>query len=84
MWLSATEVKCQKYEPENCGWILDSSTQSLQPKWFEGEPTPLTIEDIIKTTNTSDTPSDMLEDSNISDVEAEMSDYDTDSSQDGS
>lgn len=45
MWQNATEVNCVKLLPEQCGWIVDDD--KIEPLWFEGEPTPLLVEDIV-------------------------------------
>ncbi|XP_044739757.1 ATP-binding cassette sub-family A member 10-like [Chrysoperla carnea] len=36
MWQNATEANCINFSPEQCGWL-----------WFEGDPTPLLVEDIV-------------------------------------
>lgn len=45
--LRDTEPNCVKLNPENCGWFLDGH---LKPKGFDGDQTPLKIEDILEIT----------------------------------
>ena len=45
MWQNATDASCSKYNPTECGWLLKD--EKLEPLWFEGDPTPLLVEDIV-------------------------------------
>ena len=45
MWQNATDPVCTKYKLQDCGWLVNSN--EVEPLWFEGDPTPLNIEDII-------------------------------------
>lgn len=47
MQLHATYPLCAKLNPENCGWFLDGH---LKPKRFEGDQTPLKIDEILEMT----------------------------------
>lgn len=46
MWQNATEVNCVNLIPEQCGWTIDNN--KIEPLWFEGDPTPLLVEDILE------------------------------------
>lgn len=43
MCLSATDADCIKLNPEECGWFMENH---LKPRWFDGDATPLQIDDI--------------------------------------
>lgn len=47
MWLHATDPNCVKLDPKNCGWFLDGY---LKPKGYDGDQTPLKINDILEMT----------------------------------
>ncbi|XP_044733228.1 acidic leucine-rich nuclear phosphoprotein 32 family member A-like [Chrysoperla carnea] len=49
MWTNATDPCCVNLNPEDCGWKLIENT--LQPTWFIGDPTPMTVEDILSEPN---------------------------------
>lgn len=46
MWLNATEADCVSLLPEQCGWTTDND--KIELFWFESEPTPLLVEDILQ------------------------------------
>lgn len=62
MWLTSTEQDCQKFDPANCGWLLN---QNYELNWFEGDPTPMNAEDIIL--DDSSETLDLLSDGSTSD-----------------
>ena len=45
MWQNATEANCINFSPEQCGWTVNDN--KIKPLWFEGDPTPLLVEDIV-------------------------------------
>lgn len=45
MWKKATEAKCVKLEPLECGWMQNGKT--IEPLWFKGEPAPKKVEEVI-------------------------------------
>lgn len=45
MWQHSTDPKCIKLSVEDCGWIMKN--EMCEPLWFEGEPSPLNIDDIL-------------------------------------
>lgn len=45
MWQNATEANCVNFLPEQCGWTVNDN--KIEPLWFEGDPTPLLVEDIV-------------------------------------
>lgn len=45
MWQNATEANNLKFAPEQCGWEVNDN--KIEPLWFEGEPTPLLVEEIV-------------------------------------
>lgn len=45
MWQNATEANCVNLSLEECGWTNDNN--KIEPFWFESDPTPLLIEDIV-------------------------------------
>lgn len=52
MWKNATNQECITLRPEQCGWLM---RDILEPIWFEGNPTPLSVEDILKNDPSDDT-----------------------------
>ena len=63
MWLHATDSNCIKLCPENCGWFFDGH---LKPKGFDGDQTPLKIDDILQITeNANEEASSDLKDGDI-------------------
>ena len=70
MWLHATDPHCAKLNPENCGWFLDGH---LKPKGFEGDQTPLKIDDILEMTEkeNDDDSSDLENDTTSGDSDPE-------------
>ena len=50
MWRSATESRCAKLRPEDCGWFVDHSNEKemFKPIWFNGEASPSTITEILE------------------------------------
>lgn len=49
MWTKATDPCCVNLNPENCGWNLIKG--ALKPTWFIGDPTPMTVEEILSESN---------------------------------
>ena len=47
MWLNATDIKCVKFQPQNCCWHFD---EYLKPTRFIGNQTPMKIQDIVEIT----------------------------------
>ena len=45
MWKHVTEQSCITLDPEKCGWFMK---EILEPFWFEGNPTPLSVDHILK------------------------------------
>ena len=45
MWKNAINQECVSLCPEQCGWVM---RDTLEPVWFEGNPTPLSVDDILK------------------------------------
>ena len=46
MWQNATEKNCTVLNYESYGWVCENEV--LQPVWYEGDPTPLNVEDILQ------------------------------------
>lgn len=53
MWISATECYCQRLKAGDYGWWLNSEND-VRPKWFEGDPIPLNVGDIIEDENSKE------------------------------
>ncbi|XP_063379234.1 uncharacterized protein LOC134666051 [Cydia fagiglandana] len=45
MWLNATQKHCVKLSATEYGWTLNNG--QYEPLWFDGEPTPLHVDDIV-------------------------------------
>lgn len=65
IWTNATDPCCVKLNPEDCGWILIENT--LKPIWFIGDPTPMTVEDILSEPNNNFEDIEVTDDNNSSD-----------------
>lgn len=74
MWKNATNSDCVTLKAEDCGWLLDNI---LKPRWFNGDPTPLNVDDILSFNNTSD----MAESSNeqADDLQSDIASSDSES-----
>lgn len=45
MWLNATQKDCVKLIATEYGWAFNN--EQYEPFWFDGEPTPLHVHDIV-------------------------------------
>lgn len=52
MWHSSTLIKCALFNPIENGWEKFAGT--LRPHWYDGEPTPLSVEDVLVVTSNSE------------------------------
>ena len=49
MWHNATSIKCTLFDATENGWEVCNN--KLRPRWFEGDPTPLAVEDVLTVTS---------------------------------
>ena len=75
MWKNATEQHCITLDPAKCGWVMK---EILEPFWFEGDPTPLSVDDILKNNRpeSSEMETDVEEDDLVDSRDSSDSDSD--------
>ena len=61
MWLFATHKICVQFDLNKCGWIVENQ-KDLKINWFEGPPTPLSVDDILLSENQDDEEFDVITD----------------------
>lgn len=68
MWQNATDKNCVKFTADKYGWAVDSN--QIEPIWFEGDATPLLVDDILINDCDDETDSEVkIDDCDVDDEE---------------
>ena len=75
-WLHAFQAYPPQFSSENCGWALENETYVI--KWFEGDISPTTVEDICQSVERENLNRMELSETEESDDESDEDEYDSD------
>ena len=76
LWLHAFQAYPPQFSPEDCGWTLKNETYDI--KWFEGDISPTTVEDICQSMESENLDEEKLSDVETSDHDSDDNIYDSD------